>query len=256
MWEQRDRPRITSTRYSELKLTEDQRRAQIVPNSAIGQAIDTTRPISEDLKKSCGGALPQNAVLVADEFEVRQGIRSIAGPLRTLAMDTLARQRKPLVMIVIAEGGLDSAIVLGQEIGYPIERHQISASTYRANAELNSEVGIKSNIPNVKNRTVLVHDDIFDTGVTFAAVVKALADAGAETIVTSVLVEKEVGSTLPRPDYCALTLTPEVSRLWIAGWGAGWTVPCADNTTIEVLRNLTFIFGAPAQSTMVLGHSR
>ena len=49
---------------------------------------------------------------------------------------------------------------------------------------------LRSALPDVSGRSVVIIEDILDTGVTLSALTQALNDAGAESIHVAVLVEK------------------------------------------------------------------
>lgn len=68
----------------------------------------------------------------------------------------------------------------------------------------------------VRNRLVIVLDDVLDKGATSSFVLKYLYDKGAQDVKLAVLVEKDLVRTSPKhADYCCFHAGPE----WLAGMG-------------------------------------
>ena len=70
--------------------------------------------------------------------------------------------------------------------------------------------------PDVAGRDVLLLDDILDTGHTLSALVRHLADRGARSVRTAVLLRKIGRQEVPlEPDYCGFTI-PDA---FVVGYG-------------------------------------
>jgi len=69
---------------------------------------------------------------------------------------------------------------------------------------------------NVRDRTVLVVDDILDEGITLAAIRQKLVDMGARRVLAAVLADKEIGRPKPaHADFVGVT----VPNRYVFGFG-------------------------------------
>lgn len=111
--------------------------------------------------------------------------------LDKLAEEITARHsdNNPLVICVM-NGGLIVAGCLLSRLDFPLEQDYLHATRYRGDTqggELNWVVGPQHSL---KDRHVLIVDDILDEGYTLAAIAEYCQEAGAKTVETVVLVEK------------------------------------------------------------------
>lgn len=129
------------------------------------------------------------------------------------ALDTLAREisdvvadKNPLVLCVM-NGGVILTGCLAPRLNFLLQMDYIHATRYREQlqgADLQWRV---TPATNVKGRTVLVLDDIFDEGETLAGIKAWCEQAGAETVYTAVLVDKQhdrKSAALKQADFTAL----------------------------------------------------
>lgn len=121
--------------------------------------------------------------------------------------DRLA-QTNPLFLCVVV-GGIVPLGNLLPRLDFPLEVDYIHASRYQ-NKTVGGELTWKV-LPQtpLKNRTVLIVDDILDGGVTLGEIVKYCRDKGAKEVFTAVLVEKDnarLPQGLPHTDFHGLRM--------------------------------------------------
>jgi hypoxanthine phosphoribosyltransferase len=110
----------------------------------------------------------------------------------------------PIVMCVM-HGGVILTGELLLRLHFPLEVSYVHATRYR-----DATRGAALEWPalpstDVGGRTVLLVDDVLDEGHTLAAVVERLRESGATSVVTGVLVDKDIGRPRPvRVDEAAL----------------------------------------------------
>ncbi len=105
------------------------------------------------------------------------------------AISAQLSDQNPLVLCVM-NGGLIVTGALLQRLDFPLQIDYLHATRYRDNIHGGDiEWRVKPE-HSLKNRTLLLIDDILDEGHTLAAVVKSCLQAGAKNIHTAVLVEK------------------------------------------------------------------
>lgn len=96
------------------------------------------------------------------------------------------------VVVVILKGALVFAADLLRRIPLPLEIECINVASYHGDTESSGQVDfLDRKMPDVTGRTVLLVDDILDTGRTLHAVRKQLLADGAELVRTCVLLDKD-----------------------------------------------------------------
>ena len=124
---------------------------------------------------------------------------------------------KPLTIVAVLTGSLIMLADLIRQIRIPLRIALIQASSYRgATTTATTLVINESFAPDVAGRDVLLLDDILDTGQTLSALVRHLADRGARSVRTAVLLRKIGRQEVPlEPDYCGFTI-PDA---FVVGYG-------------------------------------
>lgn len=136
------------------------------------------------------------------------------------------------VLLCVMVGGLVPLGNLLPRLDFPLEVDYVHATRYRGKTrggELHWKV--KPTV-DLNGRTVLVVDDILDGGVTLAAIIEEVKNAGARKVLSAVLVDKHhkrVENGLQNADFVGL----EVDDHFIFGYGMDYN---------EYLRNAPGIF--------------
>lgn len=142
--------------------------------------------------------------------EIRE---KVAGLGRQIAADYAGR---PLTVIGVLTGGVILVSDLVRSIELPLRVGMIHASSYRTGSVPEELTLDASLLPDIRNRDVLVVDDIFDTGRTLTAVVERIRAAGALSVRGAVLLRKQRRrQVLWEPDYIGFTI-PDV---FVVGYG-------------------------------------
>jgi hypoxanthine phosphoribosyltransferase len=140
-----------------------------------------------------------SADLLFDRAMVDRAVDQLAVRLSVALTDA-----HPIVICVMT-GGMMLTSDLMKRFHFPLELDYVHATRY-ANDTTGGALEIRvAPALDVRGRTLLVVDDIFDRGTTLAAVKQLLESAGAERVLTAVLVDKTIAA--PRPidvDYAAL----------------------------------------------------
>lgn len=103
---------------------------------------------------------------------------------------TVRHENNNLLIVCVMNGGLVVTGCLLSRLDFPLEQDYMHATRYRGElqgGELNWLVEPQHAL---KNRHVLIVDDILDEGYTLAAIVKHCQKSGAAEVETAVLVEK------------------------------------------------------------------
>jgi hypoxanthine phosphoribosyltransferase len=129
------------------------------------------------------------------------------------------RERPPMVAALL-DGSFCFVADLVRAIPLPDLRiHFVRAASYGAST-VSSGVVTLHGVPECRDRTVVVVDDILDTGRTMNAVCQALRDNGAARIITCVLLDKPgrreaFAGAVPRADLVGFTIPDR----FVVGYG-------------------------------------
>lgn len=146
-----------------------------------------------------------NAALLHDAKTIQSSLERLAQKLYCDYSD------KCPVLLVIMNGGLVFAGQLLPKLNFPVQLDYCHASRYRGETfggKINWKV-----LPSVdlKNRHVIIVDDILDEGITLQAIIEDCLQREVKSVKSCVLIEKLHDRKIikdMRPDYCELT-TPD-----------------------------------------------
>jgi len=126
-------------------------------------------------------------------------------------------QGKPLVVVALLKGALLFMADLLRRIPIPMEIECINVASYHGSTESSGTVQfLDKTLPDVKGRSVLLLDDILDTGGTLHAVIGKLNEQGAKEIKTCVLLTKDIPRERVREaDYTGFVIGDE----FVVGYG-------------------------------------
>ena len=145
----------------------------------------------------------EQAELIFSEQAVNQAITEIAEHLNR---DYINQKEAPIV-ICIMSGALYFTGQLLPQLLFPLELDYVQASRYQGETKGKLLKWLVKPKENIKNRNVLILDDILDEGITLIAILEQCKLLGAKNIKTAVLVEKQLShKKLIHADYMGLTV--------------------------------------------------
>jgi hypoxanthine phosphoribosyltransferase len=167
----------------------------------------------------------ENLRLLISQEQIRQKVRETA---RQIELDY---QGKDLVIVAVMKGAICLIADLIREINLPLTLESIQCSSYGAGGAERGELKILGlDRLSIRDKDVLIVDDIFDTGHTMQGLYHAFESLQARSIKSCVLLEKNVPHISElRPDYA---LFP-IENLFVIGYGLDYK---------ELYRGLPSIF--------------
>lgn len=127
-----------------------------------------------------------NAELVCTAGQIQESIDQLAQEINAKLSDTSS----PVIVLPVMNGGLILSGQLITRLKFPVEIDYLHATRYR-NKTTGSDLQWKVKPQNsLKNRTLLIIDDIFDEGHTMQAVIEYCKSEDAAHVYSAVLVEK------------------------------------------------------------------
>jgi len=153
------------------------------------------------VKQQEARALLAEAELIHSAAAVQTALDDVAGRIRAQLAE-----RNPLVLCVMA-GGVIFCGQLLPKLDFPLDFDYLHATRYGAETQGGKISWRSAPWISVKDRTVLVVDDILDEGVTLAAVKESLKRLGAAEVLLAVFADKLNGKQKPvLADFVGLTV--------------------------------------------------
>ena len=135
--------------------------------------------------------IESSADLLYSEVEVEAALDKMADNINLLLAD-----RNPLVLCVM-NGGVVVTGKLMTRLNFPLTLDGINASRYRNQTSGGEIKWLLKPETVLKNRTILLVDDILDEGLTLDALYEYCRQQGASSIYSAVLINKKLGYKKP-----------------------------------------------------------
>ena len=140
--------------------------------------------------------------------EVIHSAETVAAAVTRVAAEITEKlgDTNPLLLCVMS-GGVPFAGQLMTQLHFPLEFDYMHVTRYGQETSGGALSWRAAPWTSVKDRTVLVVDDILDEGVTLAAIVERMKQLGAKACYTAVATDKLNGKVKPiKADFVALTV--------------------------------------------------
>lgn len=162
--------------------------------------------------------------ILLSEEELTAGVEQLASEI-----DAHYGRERPLTVIAVMTGSLVLLSDLIRRLSMPQRVGVIQASSYRGGMESGELTVDAKMLIDVKDRDVLLVDDIFDTGKTLDHLTSMLLGMGAKTAKTAVLLHKQREHDVElRPDFVAFQIPDE----FVVGYGLDY---------LDMYRNLPYL---------------
>jgi hypoxanthine phosphoribosyltransferase len=144
----------------------------------------------------------QHSEQIVSASEVTASIGRMAAAIRADVSEEF-----PLVLSVMGGAAVFTGMLL-PHLDFPLEFDYIHLTRYRNTTKGGPDMQWRvAPAESVKDRVVLVLDDILDEGETMAAIRDRILAMGAKRFLSAVLCEKQIPKAKPlRPDYCGFSV--------------------------------------------------
>lgn len=148
---------------------------------------------------------------IVSAAEVNASIARMAQAIRAEMSESF-----PLLLSVMGGAAVFTGMLL-PHLDFPLEFDYIHLTRYRNTTKGSDQMQWRvAPAESVKDRVVLVLDDILDEGETMAAIRDRILEMGAQRFLSAVLCEKKIAKDKPlRPDFCGF----EVPDRYVFGCG-------------------------------------
>ncbi len=161
---------------------------------------------------------PAEIKRVKTEADLLHGEQAVEAALDQMAVAVTAElaDKDPLVLAVMV-GGIIPAGKLIPRLDFPVQVDYVHATRYRGDTRGRELNWLARPAQPLQGRVVLVVDDILDEGVTLGEILSYCRQAGARSVYSAVLVDKNVGTKpgLKEADFVGL----QVENRYVFGYG-------------------------------------
>lgn len=150
----------------------------------------------------------QNARDILASADLIHSAETVAAAVSRIATEITEKlsETNPLLLCVMS-GGVPFAGHLMTQLDFPLEFDYLHVTRYGQETSGGALSWRSAPWTSVKDRTVIVLDDILDEGMTLAAIVERLKELGSKACYTAVATEKLNGKKKPiKADFVALTV--------------------------------------------------
>ena len=161
---------------------------------------------------------PEEAQTALEKADLLFNAEEIENAITKMATSITARlsNHNPL-LLPIMNGGLVVGGKLIPQLNFPLQIDYLHATRYRGETSGSELHWLKKPVQTLKDRVVLLIDDILDEGITLSAIIDYCHEAGAKEVLTAVLAEKilEQDKPIQHADFTGLT----VPNRYVFGYG-------------------------------------
>lgn len=150
--------------------------------------------------------------------QIDAAVKRLGKEIGSWASEVWARSHTDILAIPVLRGGIFFFADLVREVTHSVEIAPARAWAYQhgENAVMTSEVGINIDEIPARGRSLLVVDDICDSGRTLQALREALMRAGAYEVRSAVLIKRALPGETFGPDWVAFNYS---GAEWFVGYG-------------------------------------
>lgn len=130
---------------------------------------------------------------------------------------TAVLANKNPVILCLMVGAVVPVGMLMPRLNFPLQIDYVHATRYQGNTSGGAITWLKSPDIDIKDRCVLIVDDILDEGITLASMIAECKKMNAAEIYSAVLVDKKIGKTrdFQKADFTGLT----IPNRYVFGYG-------------------------------------
>jgi hypoxanthine phosphoribosyltransferase len=147
---------------------------------------------------------------ILDESTIRAGVERLAADIRSRCGDT------PLIAVVLMDGAKPFADLLLPQLPRVVETRYIKASSYQGTQSTGEVIIEGGSEPLPVGSSVLILDDVLDTGLTLQTITHKFLEAGVAQVLSAVAITKRGCQTT---HYCADFSAFELGNDFLVGFG-------------------------------------
>lgn len=161
--------------------------------------------------------IPSNYNLIYSRVQIVETVRRMAQEISPWLQETQEQTGQSVMAIPVLRGGIYFFCDLSRQFDHSVELKIARTWGYEpGNQQLSKEIKIDLSDVDAKDRSILLIDDICDSGRTLKALQQQLLKAGARAVRSAVLIRRLIEPLTYEPEYCGFEfLGPD----WFVGYG-------------------------------------
>lgn len=160
--------------------------------------------------------IPNNYKLLFSRADIENSVRRLGKEISDWAIEVQKATKYDLITVPILRGRIFFFADLVREIKASVEIAPVEAWAYDPSKNTPADVSLRLMDLPLKDRAVLIVDDICDTGRTLIALRNELIKKGAVDVRAAVLVQRGASDHEAKPDYVGLKYP---THEWLVGYG-------------------------------------
>lgn len=162
--------------------------------------------------------IPKQYQLLYSADEIRDAVSRLGAEVSKWVEAVEADSGEQVLAVGILRGGVIFYTDLVRALSTSVEFAFCNASSYSSSANKSMQRGVDVSLENVKakGRSVLLIDDLCDSGVTLSAVHQEIQSMGAREIKSAVFIYKLIENPPYQPDWSAFRYKGDE---WLVGYG-------------------------------------
>jgi len=160
---------------------------------------------------------PENFKLLYPSEEIAMVVRKLGSEITAWAKSVREEQGEDLIAIPVLRGGIFFFADLVRHTGCSVEMAPVQTWAYEQgqNNEQREQVKIRGEV-GATNRSVLLIDDVCDSGRTLKALTERMFEIGAKEVKSAVLIKRSIEQEIFEPDYIGFEYP---GSEWFVGYG-------------------------------------
>lgn len=161
--------------------------------------------------------IPKHFQLQYSEEQIASRIKELGADISVWCQSVWEQSHTDIIAIPVLRGGLFFFADLVRKLDYSVEIAPAQSWGYElAPGDQRSKIDIAIDKVPARGRSVLIVDDICDSGRTLAALSKGLLEKGAHEVKSVVLIKRELEEETFDPNWVGFSYTGEE---WFVGYG-------------------------------------
>lgn len=161
--------------------------------------------------------IPSHYKLTYSKVQIREAVRRMADEISPWLAETYKQTGQDVIALPVMRGGIFFYCDLAKRLQASVELKIVRTWGYTPGTyEVNKEIQMDLSDVNPEGRSILLVDDICDSGRTLKELQSALLKGGAKSVRSAVLIRRLIEPMTYEPEYCGFEfLGPD----WFVGYG-------------------------------------
>lgn len=161
--------------------------------------------------------IPSHYNLIYSRIQINEAVKTISRQISPWLKEVKDQTDQDVLALPVMRGGMFFFCDLARQLDYSVDLRLARTWGYNVGSQ-NASKEIKIDLSDVepKDRSILLIDDICDSGRTLKALQQSLLKAGARAVRSAVLIRRLIEPMTYEPEYCGFEF---LGQDWFVGYG-------------------------------------